>query len=42
VARDGAPIAVAALTVADGRVIALDILADRERLANLGLSGFGA
>ena len=42
VARDGAPIAVAALTVADGRIVELDILTDPERLANLDLSDFGA
>jgi RNA polymerase sigma factor (sigma-70 family) len=41
VARDGTPISVAAFTVADGRVVALDILADRERLARLDLSDFG-
>jgi RNA polymerase sigma factor (sigma-70 family) len=41
VTSDGAPIAVAAFTVADGRVVELDILADRERLAQLDLSGFG-
>ncbi len=42
VARDGAPSAVAALSVADGRVVEMDILADPERLANLDLSDFGA
>jgi len=42
VVKDGAPIAVAALSVADGRVVELDILADPERLANLDLSEFGA
>ena len=41
VVRDGAPFAVAALTVADGRVVEMDILADPERLANLDLSAFG-
>jgi len=41
VARDGAPFAVAALTVADGKVVEMDILADPERLANLDLSDFG-
>jgi RNA polymerase sigma-70 factor (ECF subfamily) len=41
VARDGAPIAVAALTVANGRVVEMDILADPERLANVDLSDFG-
>ena len=42
VVRDGAPISVAALTVADGRVVELDILVDPERLAKLELSDFGA
>jgi RNA polymerase sigma factor (sigma-70 family) len=41
VVRDGAPIAVAALSVADGRILEMDILADPERLANLDLSEFG-
>jgi RNA polymerase sigma factor (sigma-70 family) len=41
VARDGAPIAVAALAVADGKIVEMDILADPERLANLDLSDFG-
>ncbi len=41
VARDGAPISVAAFSVADGRIVQLDILADPERLANLDLSDFG-
>jgi RNA polymerase sigma factor (sigma-70 family) len=40
VTSDGAPIAVAAFTVADGKVVELDILADRERLARLDLSEF--
>ena len=40
VARDGAPIAVAALSVADGKVVEMDILADPERLAKLDLSDF--
>jgi RNA polymerase sigma factor (sigma-70 family) len=40
VTSDGAPIAVAAFTVADGKVVELDILADRERLAKLDLSEF--
>jgi hypothetical protein len=30
-----------ALTVADGRIVAMDILADPQRLALLDLSGFG-
>lgn len=42
VSSDGAPISVAALTVADGKVLALDILIDAERLAGLDLSGFAA
>jgi RNA polymerase sigma factor (sigma-70 family) len=42
VVRDGAPVSVAALSVVDGRVVELDILADPERLANLDLSDFGA
>jgi RNA polymerase sigma-70 factor (ECF subfamily) len=41
VVRDGAVTAVAALTVADGKVVAMDILADPDRLAKLDLSGFG-
>jgi RNA polymerase sigma-70 factor (ECF subfamily) len=41
VVQDGAPISVAALSVVDGRVVELDILADPERLANLDLSEFG-
>jgi RNA polymerase sigma factor (sigma-70 family) len=40
VARDGAPIAVAAVSVTDGRVVEMDILADSERLAKLDLSDF--
>jgi RNA polymerase sigma-70 factor (ECF subfamily) len=39
--RDGAPFAVAALTVTDGKVVAFDVLADPERLARLDLSAFG-
>jgi RNA polymerase sigma-70 factor (ECF subfamily) len=41
VTRDGAPHAVAAFTVTGGRIVAMDILADPERLARLDLSGFG-
>jgi RNA polymerase sigma-70 factor (ECF subfamily) len=41
VVLDGAPRAVAAFTVAGGRIVAMDILADPERLAQLDLSGFG-
>jgi len=41
VARDGAPIAVAAISVADGRIVEMDFLTDPERLANLDLSDFG-
>jgi RNA polymerase sigma factor (sigma-70 family) len=35
--RDGRPVSVAHLTVVDGKVVALDILADPERLARLDL-----
>ena len=42
VVGDGAPTTVAALTVVDGRVVEMDILADPERLAKLDLSEFGA
>jgi RNA polymerase sigma factor (sigma-70 family) len=35
--HDGRPVSVAHLTVVDGRVVALDILADAERLARLDL-----
>jgi RNA polymerase sigma factor (sigma-70 family) len=35
--RDGHPVSVAHLTVVDGRVVALDILADPQRLARLDL-----
>jgi RNA polymerase sigma factor (sigma-70 family) len=41
VAGDGLPAVVAALTVADGRIVELDFLADPERLAALDLSAFG-
>jgi RNA polymerase sigma factor (sigma-70 family) len=37
--RDGQPVSVAHLTIVDGRVVALDILADPERLGRLDLSG---
>jgi RNA polymerase sigma factor (sigma-70 family) len=40
--RDGAPFVVAALSVAGGRIVEMDILTDPERLANLDLSDFGA
>ena len=40
VASDEGPLAVAALTVADGRIVAMDFVADPERLANLDLSDF--
>jgi RNA polymerase sigma-70 factor (ECF subfamily) len=36
--RDGQVMAVAAFTVADGKVVALDILTDPERLARLDLT----
>ena len=41
VVQDGVATAVVALTVADGRIVAMDILADRDRLATLDLAGFG-
>jgi RNA polymerase sigma factor (sigma-70 family) len=40
VIRDGAPTSVAAFTVVDGKIAAMDILADPERLASLDLSEF--
>jgi RNA polymerase sigma-70 factor (ECF subfamily) len=36
--RDGQPVSVAHLTIVDGRVVALDILADPERIGRLDLS----
>jgi RNA polymerase sigma factor (sigma-70 family) len=41
VIKDGVPTAVAAFTIVDGLIAAMDILADPERLANLDLSEFG-
>ena len=41
VVQDGVATAIVALTVADGRIVAMDILADPRRLANLDLSVFG-
>ena len=41
VVQDGVATAILALTVADGRIVAMDILADPRRLANLDLSEFG-
>jgi hypothetical protein len=41
VVQDGIAVSVVALTVADGKIVAMDILADRERLAKLDLSEFG-
>jgi RNA polymerase sigma factor (sigma-70 family) len=41
VVQDGVALSVVALTVADGRIVAMDILADPQRLALLDLSGFG-
>ncbi|WP_447009996.1 sigma-70 family RNA polymerase sigma factor [Saccharothrix hoggarensis] len=35
VAADGRPLSVMAFTVADGRIVAIDVLADQERLARL-------
>jgi RNA polymerase sigma-70 factor (ECF subfamily) len=40
VIKDGVPSAVAAFTIVDGLIAAMDILADPERLANLDLSEF--
>jgi hypothetical protein len=37
--RDGRPFSMAALTVRDGRIVAMDIFADPERLGRLDLSG---
>lgn len=39
---DGRPLSVMGITVADGRIVALHILADPERLARLGLAGPGS
>ena len=39
--RDGVAVAVAGFTVSDGRIAAIDILADPERLARLDLTGLG-
>ena len=36
--RDGRPFGVMALTITDGRIAEIDILADRERLAGLHLA----
>jgi RNA polymerase sigma factor (sigma-70 family) len=41
VVQDGVAVSVVALTVADGRIVAMDILADPQRLAQLDLSEFG-
>ena len=41
VVQDGVAVSVVALTVADGRIVAMDILADPRRLARLDLSEFG-
>ena len=38
--RDGQPFAVAALTLRNGRIAAMDIVADPERLARLDLGAF--
>ncbi|MEU9957609.1 RNA polymerase sigma factor SigJ [Streptomyces sp. NPDC050982] len=38
-APDGQPLSVTALTVADGRIVAMDILSDPERLASLEFGG---
>ena len=41
-AEAGAPVAVLAFTVADGRITAIDVLADRGRLADLGVGALVA
>jgi len=41
VVQDGVAVSVVALTVADGRIVAMDILADPQRLVALDLSDFG-
>ena len=41
VVQDGVAVSVVALTVAGGRIVAMDILADPQRLAQLDLSEFG-
>jgi len=41
VVEDGVAVSVVALTVADGRIVAMDILADPRRLAQLDLAEFG-
>jgi RNA polymerase sigma-70 factor (ECF subfamily) len=41
VAPDGRPFSVMAFTVAGGRIVAIDALADPERLGRLDLSGLG-
>jgi RNA polymerase sigma-70 factor (ECF subfamily) len=38
--RDGEPLSVGGVTVRDGRIVAVDILADPARLARLDLQGF--
>jgi RNA polymerase sigma factor (sigma-70 family) len=40
--RDGKPFAVASMAIRDGRVVAMDIIADPERLAGLDLPAFDA
>ena len=41
VTADGTPLSVWGFTVADGRIVAIDVLGDPDRLAGLDLSGFG-
>ncbi|MEW2041973.1 hypothetical protein AB0885_33855, partial [Streptomyces sp. NPDC005534] len=38
---DGRPLSVMGITVVDGRIVALHILADPDRLARLGVAGPG-
>lgn len=38
-APDGQPLSVTALTIVDGRIVAMDILSDPERLASLEFGG---
>jgi RNA polymerase sigma-70 factor (ECF subfamily) len=35
--RDGTPMSLMGCTVVDGRIVAIDIIADRTRLAGMGL-----
>ncbi|MEW2418674.1 RNA polymerase sigma factor SigJ [Streptomyces sp. NPDC046866] len=42
VVRDGRPLSLMAFTVTDGRIAAIDVITDPERLVALGLAGFDA